>query len=315
MRMMQPRAAVAPRADPVKTCLACEGVTDTQAQRCGNCSAMLLPTDALHFPSRRGEVDAGNPLLGTVIDGKYRLQSVLGRGGLGTVFRAQHVGSLVTVALKLLHPRFAQRPEYRRALLPEARRAATVAHEHCARLLDVGEGNEGIHYLAMELVEGQTLEEVLRDGPLQPAHALEILTQVAAALAAVHEVGLVHCDLSPRNVMVTARGGRLEAKVLDFGIARSVDLADRSGRQGELRGFANPAFSAPELLAGDDVDARADIYSLGTLGWLLLTGAMPVDDSDRDRAVEAVRSGRLLPWPGAPGVPRPLASCRFAPKV
>lgn len=304
--MMTPRGAVALRSDPVKTCLACEGVTDTQAQRCGNCSALLLPTDALHFPARRGEVDASNPLLGAVIDGKYRLQSVLGRGGLGTVFRAQHVGSLVTVALKLLHPRFAQRPEYRRALLPEARRAATVVHEHCARLLDVGEGNEGIHYLAMELVEGQTLEEVLRDGPLQPAHALEVLTQVAAALAAVHEVGLVHCDLSPRNVMVAARGGRLEAKVLDFGIARSVDLADRGGQKGELRGFANPAFSAPELLAGADVDARADIYSLGTLAWLLLTGTMPVEESDRDRAIEAVRAGRLLPWPGAPGVPRPL---------
>jgi hypothetical protein len=138
----------------VKICLSCEGVTDTQAQRCGHCGALLLPTDAVHYPARRGEADAGNPMLGTVIDGKYRLLSVLGRGGLGTVFRAQHVGSLLTVALKLLHPRFAHRREYRRALLPEARRAATVVHEHCARLLDVGEVDEGVSYLAMELVKG-----------------------------------------------------------------------------------------------------------------------------------------------------------------
>ena len=290
----------------MKICLSCEGVTDTQAQRCGHCGALLLPADAVHYPARRGELDAGNPLLGTVIDGKYRLQSVLGRGGLGTVFRAQHVGSLVTVALKLLHPRFAERPEYRRSLLPEARRAATVTHEHCARLLDVGEGDEGITYLAMEMVEGQTLEEVLQDGPLPPEQALDVLLQVSEALSAVHEAGLVHCDLSPRNVMVTARSGRLEAKVLDFGIARSIKIVGRERRHGELWGFASPAFSAPELLNGDDVDARADLYSFGTLAWLLLTGGTPVDDSERDRAVEAVRGGELLPWPGCAGAPRSL---------
>ena len=290
----------------MKICLSCEGVTDTQAKRCGNCGATLLSTDAVHYPSRRGEFDAGNPLLGTVIDGKYRLHSVLGRGGLGTVFRAEHVGSLVAVALKLLHPRFAERPEYRRSLIPEARRAATVVDERCAKLLDVGEGDEGVTYLAMELVDGQTLEELLQDGPLQPAHALEILAQVSVALAAVHDAGLVHCDLSPRNVMVATSGDKLHVKVLDFGIARSVKIAGRDGRRGELRGFASPAFSAPELLAGGDVDARADLYSLGTLAWLLITGELPVDDSDRDTAVEAVRRGRLRDWPRVSGVPRSL---------
>jgi len=153
-------------------------VSDTSASRCGHCGAWLLPTDAVHYPQRRGEIDAGNPLLGSVVDGKYRLQGVLGRGGLGTVFRAQHIGSLVHVALKLLHPRFAEKAEYRRALVPEARRAATVTHEHCARLLDVGEAEDGVAYLAMELVEGKTLDVLVRSGPLQPSHALDVLTQV-----------------------------------------------------------------------------------------------------------------------------------------
>ncbi|MFT4511753.1 MAG: serine/threonine protein kinase [Planctomycetota bacterium] len=292
----------------MKICLSCEGVTDTQAHRCGYCDAPLLSTDSVHYPARRGEVDAGNPLLGTIIAGKYRLQSVLGRGGLGTVFRAQHVGSLVTVALKLLHPRFSQKPEYRRALLPEARRAATVVHERCARLLDVGEGDEGITYLAMELVEGQTLDEVLQQGALSPSHVVDLLLQVTAALTAVHEVGLVHCDLSPRNVMVSSRSGRLETKVLDFGIARSMTLAGRQHAQGELWGFANPAFSAPELLVGGEVDHRADLYSLGTLGWLMLTGTMPVDDTDAERAAAAVREGRLLSWPSGTHVPKRLAN-------
>lgn len=292
----------------MKICLSCEGVTDTQAHRCGYCEAPLLSTDAVHYPARRGEIDAGNPLLGTIIDGKYRLQSVLGRGGLGTVFRAQHVGSLVTVALKLLHPRFSEKPEFRRVLLPEARRAATVVHERCARLLDVGEGDEGITYLAMELVEGQTLDEVLQEGALSPSHAVDLLLQVTAALSAVHEVGLVHCDLSPRNVMVSSRSGRLEAKVLDFGIARSMTMAGRQSAQGELWGFANPAFSAPELLVGGEVDPRADLYSLGTLGWLMLTGTMPVDDSDAEQAASAVREGRLSSWPAGTGVSRRLAT-------
>ncbi|HEB53528.1 MAG TPA: serine/threonine protein kinase [bacterium] len=290
----------------MKICLSCEGVTETQAQRCGFCNARLVATDAVHYPVRRGELDAGNPLLGTVIDGKYRLQSVLGRGGLGTVFRAQHVGSLVTVALKLLHPRFSERPEYRRLLVPEARRAAAVVHDRCARVLDVGEGDEGITYLAMELVQGQTLDEVLQAGALPVAHVLDILIQVSAALAAVHEAGLVHCDLSPRNVMVSVEGGRLAAKVLDFGIARGV-IAGVGGARGELQGFANPAFSAPELLAGEDVDARADIYSFGTLAWLMLTGSMPVDDADPVRAAAAVREGRLSAWPKVAGVPARLA--------
>ncbi|MBL8737905.1 MAG: serine/threonine protein kinase [Planctomycetes bacterium] len=277
----------------MKICLQCDGVTDSEAQCCGHCGSWLLPTDAVHYPVRTGEVDAGNPLLGTVVDGKYRLLAVLGRGGLGTVFRAQHVGSLMAVALKLLHPRFAARAEYRRSLLPEARRAATVAHQRCARLLDVGEAEDGQTYLAMELVDGRTLDGLWRSGPLAPAHAVAILLQVAEALVAIHAAELVHCDLSPRNVMVAAADGRLSVKVLDFGIARSMHLV-RPG-PGELAGFVNPAFSAPELLAGQDVDPRADLFSLGTIGWLLLTGAMPVD----------APAGRRS-WPGPAGVPRRL---------
>jgi hypothetical protein len=291
----------------VKLCLSCEGVVSTPASRCGTCGAFLLPTDAVHYPQRRGEIDAGNPLLGSVVDGKYRLHGVLGRGGLGTVFRAQHVGSLMTVALKVLHPRFAERPEYRRALLPEARRAAAVVDEHCARLLDANQTEDGVAYLAMELVDGTTLDLVVRQGPLQPSHALEILWQTTEALVAIHAAGLVHCDLSPRNVMVAVRGRQLRVKVLDFGIARSVTLAGRQqSGHGEFGGFVNPAFAAPELLDGRDVDPRADLYSLGTLAWLICTGAMPVDDTDPRRAAAAVAAGELRPFPARTGLPRRL---------
>lgn len=288
-------------------CLSCEGVTATAAQRCGHCGAFLLPLDSVHYPTRRGEADAGNPLLGSVVDSKYRLQGVLGRGGLGTVFQAEHVGSLMKVAVKLLHPRFSERPEYRRALLPEARRAATVTNERCARLLDVGETADGGTYLAMELVDGDTLDTLIRGGALAPAHAVDVLVQVAEALVAIHAGGLVHCDLSPRNVMVATRGGALVAKVLDFGIARSVSMtAGERPDDGEFSGFANLAFSAPEQLAGREVDTRADLYSLGALAWFMLTGKPPIDDSDKARAARAAVAGELESWPGVAGVPRRL---------
>ncbi len=291
----------------MKICLSCEGVTSSLAQRCGHCGAWMLPTEAVHYPLRRGEAESANPLLGTVVDGKYRLEAVLGRGGLGTVFQAVHTGSLMQVALKLLHPRFAERPEYRRALVPEARRAATVSHGRCARLLDVGEAEEGTAYLAMELVEGETLETVLRHGPLLPSHAVDVLAQIAEALVAIHAAGLVHCDLAPRNVMVAARAGALHVKVLDFGIARSVTLAGgERTRGGEFAGFVNPVFSAPELLQQQDIDPRADVYSFGSLAWLMLTGVPPVDDTDSRRAAAAVAAGELRPWPAVAGVPRRL---------
>ncbi len=265
--------------------------------RCNTCGAWLVPTDDVHYPTRRGEGEAGNPFLGSVIDGKYRLQAVLGRGGLGTVFGAQHIGSLLPVALKLLHPRFAEQREYRSALLTEARRAASVMHERCARLLDVGETDDGVAYLAMELVDGDTLEEIVHSGPLPPGHAVVILTQVVEALVAIHGAGLVHCDLSPRNVMVAARDGGLRVKVLDFGIARTISMGggERTAPN-DLTGFFNPVFSAPEVLNGDAVDARADFYSLGMLARLLLTGVLPGGDTASTQRVTFPR-----------GVPRRLA--------
>ncbi|MFM1873940.1 MAG: hypothetical protein RL398_3362 [Planctomycetota bacterium] len=235
-----------------------------------------MPGSDLHYPSRRGEGETGNPFVGALVDGKYRLQAVLGRGGLGTVFQAQHIGSLLPVAIKLLHPRFAEQREYRSGLLAEARRAASVLHDRCARLLDVGETEDGMAYLAMELVHGDTLEAVADGAPLPPGHVAAILLQVTEALVAIHGAGFVHCDLSPRNVMVNADAVGLRVKVLDFGIARTVSLrgGDRTTRT-EVTGFFNPVFSAPELLAGRDVDARADFYSLGMLARLLLLGSLP----------------------------------------
>ncbi|MEY4673374.1 MAG: hypothetical protein RL148_1158 [Planctomycetota bacterium] len=291
----------------MKICLSCEGISATEHDQCGHCGAALLSMDAVHFPLRRGEADAANPLLGALLDGKYRIQGVLGRGGMGTVFRAVHEVSLVPVAVKLLHPRFGMRPELRRALVAEARRAGRVVDEHCARILDVGETEDGTVYLAMELAAGETLDLWLRGGKgLQPAVAVAILVQVCRALVAIHGAGLVHRDLSLRNVMVSVRDGKPFVKVLDFGIAKAT-LSGRSGdREHEGAPFANPVFSAPEHLSGSPADARADLYGLGVLAHCMLTGELPVRATDPREAAAATAQGRIEPLPAVPGVPRSL---------
>ncbi len=291
----------------MKICLSCEGVAATEQDRCDHCGVTLVPTSAAHFPIRRGETDAANPLLGAVIDGKFLIQGVLGRGGMGTVFRACHTVSLVPVALKLLHPRLSVRTEYRRGLLAEARKAGRVVHDHCARVIDVGETEAGTVYLAMELADGEPLDAWVRERGLPPGVAADVLLQICRALVAIHAAGLVHRDLSSRNVMVAVREGRPTVKVLDFGIAQSLRLAPATTDDPGERAFANPGFAAPEQLAGQNVDARADLYSFGVLAYLLLCGRLPVDEHDARAAVRATVAGRLLPMPPVPGVPRRLA--------
>jgi Protein kinase domain len=296
----------------MKICLECEGISDTQREHCASCGIRLSDTSAVHFPLRRGEADAANPLLGAVIDGKYQVQGVLGKGGMGTVFRAVHQVSLIPVALKILNPRFSVRAEYREYFLEEAQKAGRVTHEHAGRILDVGEAEDGTVYIAMEEVHGTTLHECIHgDELLPPAIVVDILDQICQALAAAHHAGLVHRDLSPRNVMVVVRNGLPFVKILDFGIAKglphasSIELKDTEVSLAP-RGFASPPYSAPEHLEGKDVDARADLYSLGVIAYEALTQDLPVaGDTPQERA-EATLRGEVQPLPAIPGVPAKL---------
>ena len=294
----------------MKICLVCEGISDTDQGRCASCGLRLVKSSEVHFPLRRGEEDAANPLLGALIDGKYRVTNVLGKGGMGTVFRATHEVSLVPVALKVLHPRFAARPEYREHFLAEARKAGRVVHEHSSRVLDVGEDADGTVYIAMELVEGVTLAEWTHGAnPLSPSEVVEILYQICQALAVAHEVGLVHRDLSPRNVMGLVREGRPFVKILDFGISKGAPSIVRgvmAEALDEPAGFANPPYSAPEHLAGEEVDARADLYSLGVIAYEALTRRLPVKGRDKHELAVATIEGRLAPLRAPAGTPSRL---------
>lgn len=297
----------------MKTCLSCEGIASTDARQCSACGGPLLLTSEVHFPQRRGEEDAAHPLLGVVVDGKYRVAGVLGRGGMGTVFRATHEVSLVPVALKLLHPRFALRPEYRARFLAEARKAGRVVDEHTARILDVGEAADGSIYIAQELVPGVTLHDWIHGAEAPPAPAIvDVLHQISVALSAAHAAGLVHRDLTPRNVMVDVRDGRAFAKVLDFGIARGATERFGGGEDG-LGGFASPPYAAPEHLEGREVDGRADLYSLGVIAYEALTRSLPTAGaSPREHATATVR-GELRPLRTT--LPVPLALLRLVARL
>ena len=201
--------------------------------------------------------------------GGYRVEELIGRGGMGEVYRA-HDGHLDrNVALKILAPRYADDEGFRERLLRESRIAASLDHSNVVPVYDAGEADAGF-YLAMRYVEGADLRAVLRrEGALAPARALEIVSQVAGALDAAHAKGLVHRDVKPSNVLIDERG---HCYLADFGLTQSA--SDRGqATDGSLLGTLD--YVAPEQIRGDEVAGRADVYALGCMLFECLTGEGP----------------------------------------
>jgi WD40 repeat protein/tRNA A-37 threonylcarbamoyl transferase component Bud32 len=202
--------------------------------------------------------------------GPYRVLKALGAGGMGFVFLAEDVGLRRRVALKAMLPEVAAHAANRQRFLREARLAAAVESDHVVRVYQVGE-DRGVPFLAMELLKGEPLDRRLRSGPVPPAEVLRIGREVAEGLAAAHAGGLIHRDIKPANVWLEAPHGRV--KILDFGLARAEGDATRLTETGVVLG--TPAFMAPEQAAGQPVDARCDLFSLGAVLYLLSTGRRP----------------------------------------
>jgi serine/threonine-protein kinase len=204
--------------------------------------------------------------------GEYSLQRELGRGGMGIVYLARDVQLDRDVAIKVLPSHLADTAESRERFLREARTAAGLSHPNIVPIHRVGEAN-GFVFFVMSYVEGETLGERLRaGGPLQPLEATKVLREVAWALAYAHGRGVIHRDVKPDNILLEAATGR--ALVTDFGIARTGDVTGAEADPGKIMGTAH--FMSPEQAAGL-VDRRSDIYSLGVVGYLTLTGRLPFD--------------------------------------
>jgi YVTN family beta-propeller protein len=207
------------------------------------------------------------PAPGTELAG-YRIEELTGRGGMGEVYRAHDPRLDRNVALKVLAPRFAENEDFRDRLLRESRLAASLDHPNVIPVYDAGEV-DGRLYLAMRYVEGTDLRRILlEEGTLAPERAVALAAQMADALDAAHERGLVHRDVKPSNVLVDRRG---HAYLADFGLTQSV--SDRGPTDGSLMGTID--YLAPEQLRGETVDGRADQYALGCLLFECLTGTLP----------------------------------------
>ena len=215
----------------------------------------------------------GDPELrpGSIVHG-YRLESRIGRGGMGVVFRATQLALGRAVALKIINPALAARESARARFIREARIGASVEHPNALPVFEIGDA-EGRLFISMRYVNGADLNRIIeREAYVEPERVVDIVQQVAGALDAAHANGLVHRDVKPHNILIALHGLREHAYLTDFGLARH--LLD-TGLTGTGEALGTPAYMAPEQVLGRGVDARTDVYSLGVVLYHALTGSIP----------------------------------------
>jgi serine/threonine-protein kinase len=218
-------------------------------------------------------------IIGTYLDGRYLVKGLIGEGGMGMVYEAEHVEIGRRVAVKVLHERFSRQAEVVARFRSEARAATRIGHPHIIDVFDSGTTVDGAVYFVMEYLQGRDLAHLIdTEGALPLDRALAITRQICQALAAAHRAGILHRDIKPENVFLVPRDGYPDfVKVLDFGIAKTVD----SKRIGRLTSpgmaMGTPEYMAPEQAAGQSIDARADVYAVGAILYEMLSGKPPHD--------------------------------------
>ena len=224
-----------------------------------------------------------DPLLGRILNGKYRIESEIGQGAMGTVYLGEHIGLKKKVALKILHSDLQVSDESLQRFQREGIAAGKFNHPHLIQIFDFDKSEGRLFYLAMEYVEGVNLTLFLRQrGRLPVETALKLARQILSCLAEAHRHGIVHRDLKPDNIMVSeASRGELRVKVLDFGLSKLVDRRLNSSlvtQPGRLLG--TPLYMAPEQVAGDEADERSDVYAAGLILYEMLAGERPFREKD-----------------------------------
>jgi len=235
--------------------------------------------------------------LGRIVDNKYRLLRFLGKGGMGTVWVAEHIELRSKVAIKFISTSNARAEQARRRFRREARAAAALRGPGVVQVFDYGI-DAGDPYIVMELLKGETLaERMLREGCLTVQDTTEIAVQVANGLARAHHEGIVHRDLKPQNIFLVQDEVGLTVKILDFGLAKVTDV--QAGTMGDLTQPGNPLgtlqYMSPEQLSGGKVDARTDVWALAMVVFECLLGRLPFRDNKKSSMIPAIARGPLTP--------------------
>jgi hypothetical protein len=241
------------------------------------------PTDAGKHP------DDVRGLVGSTVSGRYLIERLIGTGGMGVVYQAQHAHMHKRLAVKVLHPEMSRLPEVVARFEREAMAAAHIEHPNVAAATDFGKLEDGSFFLALEYVEGRSLRDAISAGRLELGPACHVARQMASALGRAHALGIVHRDLKPENVMLVDREGDPDfVKVLDFGIAKVPMGAFMSGSKGSGEVltqlgmvYGTPEYMAPEQALGQEVDARADLYALGVILFEMVTGKRPFEHESK----------------------------------
>jgi serine/threonine protein kinase len=261
-----------------------------------------------------------DPRVGLILDSKYKLIEHLGEGGMGSVFRAQrlHIGD--EVAVKLLHPDLVREQQALERFRREARAAAMIRHPNVVSIHDFSDGASapGVTseaYIVMELVQGVSLGNLLRrEGHLSPQRAVALTQDICAGVGVAHRQGLLHRDLKPDNVIVTPpghEGDKETAKVVDFGLAKVRDVAAATALTHTGAIIGTLYYMSPEQCSGEELDARADVYSLGAMLYEMLTGGPPFRSNNLAGLIAKHLHEPPPPFPPALGVPPALAAACF----
>jgi hypothetical protein len=236
--------------------------------------------DVKFCPGDGQTLKSANPsgdLIGQVIADRYHVTKKLGEGGMGAVYLAEHVKMGRKSAIKVMSASMSHDPDAVSRFNREANNASRIQHPNICAIYDFGETPDGLIYLAMEFIEGDSLNGILKKtGPMSLQRATHILSQTASALKLAHDGGIVHRDLKPDNIMIAQQSGKDLVKVVDFGIAKAVG-GDESGQKVTKTGLVvgTPEYMSPEQLSGDKLDGRSDLYSLALVYYRMITGTLP----------------------------------------
>jgi serine/threonine protein kinase/tetratricopeptide (TPR) repeat protein len=279
-------------------CPKCHSDNTDTARFCSNCATRLGKAGPEQAPLTK-TLPTPIPIISkdSLIADKYKIVDEVGAGGMGIVYKAEDLKLKRTVALKFLPLQLPESTELKERFLIEAQAAAALSHPNICVIHEVGE-TEDRPYIAMEYVEGETVRDRIKKGPLMPEEALDIISQVAAGLAEAHGKSIIHRDIKSANIMVTPKG---QAKVMDFGLAK---LRGGSSLTKSQTTLGTVAYMSPEQARGSDLDQRTDIWSLGVVLYEMLTGGLPFKGDHDQTVIYSILHGEPKPpskiQPGLP---------------